>query len=427
MKQQARDLIGFIKRSPSPYHVVKHLGQMLDQAGFTKLHEGADFHLEKGGSYYVCRNASALIAFRIPQAGKGFSIVSAHTDSPSFRVKDNPEMRKDGYITLNVEGYGGMLLAPWFDRPLSLAGRAFVEEDGKVVSRLVDFDRDLLLIPSLAIHMNRNANHGIDYQIQKELMPLIGQDDEAFTLRSLLAKELGVRPEELLESDLFLYNRDEGRLWGLEDAYFSAPRIDDLECAYSAVTSLISSRPANTIAVAALFDNEEVGSGTKQGALGDFLKETLERISLSLGWSREEALKMQARSFMLSADNGHAVHPNYPELADPTNRPKLGGGVLIKFAANQKYTSDAHSASCFEHLLRQQGIPFQVFFNNSNISGGSTLGNLSTRHYSLPTVDIGVAQLGMHSPYETASCEDAYFLAKAMNSFYERDTWLVVD
>ncbi len=427
MKENVRDLLGFIHRSPSPYHVVRNLEEMLAKAGFTKLSEGKDYRLEKGGSYYVSRNGSALIAFRIPGSIEGFSIVSAHTDSPSFRVKDNPEIRKDGYITLNVEGYGGMLLAPWFDRPLSLAGRVCIEENGKVACRLVNLDRDLVMIPSLAIHMNRNANHGIDYNVQKELMPLIGQDDDSFSLRKLVAKEIGVDENDLLESDLFLYNREEGKVWGLEDAYFSSPKIDDLECTYSAVTSLIASKPEKTIAVCALFDNEEVGSGTKQGALSDFLSETLERISLSLGWSREESLEMQSRSFMLSADNGHAVHPNYPEACDPTNRPKMGGGVLVKFAANQKYTSDAHSASCLEHLLRKQGIPYQVFFNNSNIPGGSTLGNLSTRHYSLPTVDIGVAQLAMHSPYETASCADLYFLAQAMHSFYERDSWLVVD
>ncbi len=424
--QLTEDLISFIHQSPSPYHVVANLVAMLRKNGFEPLDEGCAYNVKPGGSHYVVRGDSALIAFSIPSCPKAFSIIGAHTDSPSFRIKSNPEIHKDGYVTLNVEGYGGMLLSPWFDRPLSVAGRVFYEDGkGTISQKLVHIDRDLVMIPSLAIHMNREANHGINYNMQKELPPLAGMEGKIPSLKKLIGKETSLKEKQILETDLFLYNRNQGSIWGFNNEFFSSPRIDDQMCSYTAVRSLIQSKTKHTIAMAALFDNEEVGSGTKAGALGDFLTETIDRIAICLGWRGEEPYMVKNRSFMLSADNGHAVHPNYPEVADPTNRPVLGGGVLIKFAANQKYTTDSQSASYFEHLLRARNIPYQHFFNNSNVPGGSTLGNLSVRHYSIPTVDIGVGQLAMHSPYESASVKDLHYLMEAMQSFYEREVdWL---
>lgn len=429
MRADARSLIDFIATHPSPFHVVAGFRAALEKEGFRFVPEGEAMPVVPGGKYVTTRNGSALIAFSIPaSAPKAFSMVAAHTDSPSWRIKDHAVLpSKDGYVSLNTEGYGGMLMAPWFDRPLSLAGRAFYEKDGEVRHALVDFPRDLCMIPSLAIHMNRNANHGIDYNVQKELQPLIGWGEHGFSLRKLVGDRIGVDEKSVLEMDLTLYNRNPGTIWGLQDEFFSSPKIDDLECAYDAVASLIDAEPSDTIAMAVLFDNEEVGSGSKQGALGDFLTDTLDRLAEGLGWSAADARSAKSRSFMLSADNGHAVHPNYPEACDPTNRPVMGGGVLVKFAANQKYTTDAASASWFESLLRKRGIPFQTFFNNSNIPGGSTLGNLSTRHYSIPTVDIGCAQLAMHSPYETASVADVGHLYDGMRCFFERPLWRLVD
>ena len=417
------ELMDFIQDSPSCYHVVANAATMLENAGATRLDEKEKFSIEAGHCYFVVRNSSSLIAFRMPEGkATGYSIVAAHTDSPSFKIKENPEISTgDLYTTLNVEAYGGMLMAPWFDRPLSIAGRAFIrEDDGRISERLVNFDKDLCQIVNLCIHQNREANKGYEYKVQKDLLPIIGLGRKTGALRTLVAEFLETEEDRILDTELFLYNRMGGSIWGLEDEFFSCPKIDDLQCAFSALKAFVTAEDSasSRIQMVALFDNEEVGSSTKQGADSDFLRQVTHRIGCAMGWDFDARCAIQSSSFMLSADNGHSMHPNYPEKCDPTNRPVINGGVLIKYAGNQKYTTDAYSGSLLKSILKDAGIPYQVFFNNSNVTGGSTLGNISTTQFSIPTVDIGAAQLAMHSPYETAGTQDTFNLTEGMKAFY---------
>ncbi len=417
------ELMDFIQDSPSCFHVVENARTMLENAGAVCLDEKKTYSLEAGSSYFVTRNGSAIIAFRLPQTeASGYSIVSAHTDSPSFKLKENPELSNGGtYTTLNVEGYGGMLMAPWFDRPLSIAGRAFVKaKDGSVQQRLVNFDKDLCQIVNLCIHQNRDVNKSHEYKIQKELLPIIGLG-EMPKIKEMVADILDIDVLSVLDTELFLYNRMHGSIWGVGDEFFSAPKIDDLQCAFSALKAFVTAEDScsSKIQMVALFDNEETGSMSRQGADSDFLRQTIHRIGCAMGWDYDKRCALQASSFMLSADNGHSFHPNYPEKCDPTNKPLINGGVMIKYAANQKYTTDAFSASVLKSILTDAGIPFQVFFNNSDVTGGSTLGNISTSQFSIPTVDIGAAQLAMHSPYETAGTQDTLNLTEGMRAFYK--------
>ena len=417
------ELMDFIQDSPSCFHVAANAATMLENAGATRLDEKGTFRLEAGNCYFVMRNSSSLIAFRMPE-GKptGYSIVAAHTDSPSFKLKENPEISTgDAYTTLNVEGYGGMLMAPWFDRPLSIAGRAFVKEnDGRISERLVSFDKDLCQIVNLCIHQNREANKGFEYKIQKDLLPVLAMGKQTGAIRSLVAELLEADEESILDTELFLTNRMGGSIWGLDDEFFSCPKIDDLQCTFSALKAFVTcgDSVSSKIQMVALFDNEEVGSSSKQGADSDFLRQITHRIGCAMGWDFDFRCALEAGSFMVSADNGHAMHPNYPEKCDPTNRPLINGGVMIKYAGNQKYTTDAYSGSYLKSILKDAGIPYQVFFNNSSVSGGSTLGNISTTQFSIPSVDIGAAMLAMHSPYETAGTMDTFNLTEGMKAFY---------
>ena len=417
------EFLEFVRKSPSPFHVVDNMKKELDDNGFIALDERKRFNLEKGRSYYVSRNNTALIAFRVPEGDfDAMSILSAHTDSPTFKLKSNPEITSSGlYTTLNVEKYGGMLMAPWFDRPLSIAGRAFVENDnGDVEEVLVDFDEDLVEIVNLAIHMNRDANNGHSYKVQKELLPIFAEGIEKGRFMSYLAKLLGVAEEKVVDYDLFLYNRMPGSVWGFEKRFFSSPKIDDLGCAWSALKSLEHTKKADTLSMIALFDNEETGSGTKQGALSDFLPKVIERIFAGFNIDEEKRQMIEASSYMLSADNGHAAHPNYMEVTDPANKPRMNGGIILKYSANQKYTTDGESGALVRSLCRKNDIPLQVFVNNSDIQGGSTLGNLSAQKISLKTADVGISQLAMHSPYETAGVDDTYHLIRLFDAFLAR-------
>ena len=418
------ELMDFIQDSPSCYHVVANAAAMLENAGAIRLDEKNAFDIKAGNCYFVVRNSSSLIAFRMPEEKPtGYAIVAAHTDSPSFKLKENPEICcGEAYTTLNVEAYGGMLMAPWFDRPLSIAGRAFVkEDDGRISERLVNFDKDLCQIVNLCIHQNREANKGYEYKVQKDMLPVIAGGRHQGAVKTLVSELLEVDEENVLDTELFLYNRMNGSIWGLDDEFFSSPKIDDLQCAFSALKAFINCEDSasSKIQMVALFDNEEVGSSTKQGANSDFLRQLTHRIGCAMDWSFDERCAIQAGSFMLSADNGHSLHPNYPEKCDPTNKPLINGGVLIKYAGNQKYTTDAYSGSFLKSILKDAGVPYQVFFNNSNVTGGSTLGNISTTQFSIPTVDIGAAQLAMHSPYETAGTMDTFNLTEGMKAFYK--------
>ena len=415
-----RALIDFIGRNPTAFHAVSNIAQILTEAGFTRLYEADTWQLEPGGAYYTIRGGSSLIAFKVPRGPfSGFMIGAAHSDSPAFKLKEHPEMDAGGaYVRLNVEKYGGMLMGPWFDRPLSLAGRLIVRDGASLKAHLVDLGRDFCMIPSLAIHMDRKANEGHAFNVQQELLPVIGDAACRGHLMEAVAQAAGVRAEDIAGQDLYLYARTPGTVWGVDEAFFSAPRLDDLQCAYGLLQGFVASgTPQGAMPVLAVFDNEEVGSATRQGAGSTFLNDVLTRALEALGRGRDLA-QLLASSFMVSADNAHALHPAHPEEADPVNRPRLNRGIVIKQAANQKYTTDALSRALFISILDHAGLAYQDFSNRSDKAGGSTLGNISNGHVSLITVDIGLPQLAMHSPYETAGVRDTASLVRAMKTFF---------
>ena len=414
-----RDLLHFISKSPSVFHVVRHIKAALLYAGFTEIREEDSWQIKRGGKYVVTRNGSALIAFSVPEdGGNAFKITAAHCDSPTFKIKENPEIRDGKYTRLNVEGYGGMIMSTWLDRPLSAAGRLFVKDNGQIISKLVSLDHPTLLIPSVAIHMDRTVNSGHAWNIQNDLLPLYSTDGAADFMETL-AQAAKVKAADILGHDIFLYSCSPGILWGPQHEFISSPRLDDLQCAFATFRGFTNGKKQKDISIYALFDNEEVGSGTAQGAGSTFLTNTISRLALSLGRSYDEIQAMLAKSFMISADNGHAVHPNHGEYADPVNAPVLNGGIIIKFNASQKYSTDGYSAAVFRDLCLKADVPVQTYTNRSDIPGGSTLGNISNTKVAVPTVDIGLPQLAMHSSYETAGAKDTEYLVKAVSYFFE--------
>ncbi len=419
-KEASKELLEFIRLSTSPFHAVANLKSMLDAAGFVELLEEKKWDLKNGGKYYTTRNDSSIIAFKVPKGDfTNFQLVASHSDSPSFKVKENAELFTDGnYVELNVEKYGGMICAPWFDRPLSLSGRAMVRTANGIESRLINFDRNLCMIPNVAIHMNREINEGYKFHPQKDMIPLLGEASAKGKFEELVAKEAGVDEKDVISKDLFLYNRMEGTFWGADEEYISSPKLDDLQCAFTSTKAFIEGGNDKSVTVCAVFDNEEVGSLTKQGADSTLLYDVLRRICINLGKTEEEYLMAIAGSFMLSADNAHAVHPHHMDKADPTNRPHMNEGIVIKYNANQKYTTDAVSAAVFTEILDKAGVKHQSYVNHSDIAGGSTLGNIANAHVSLNTVDIGLAQLAMHSPYETAGAYDTAYMTEGIKAFY---------
>lgn len=413
------EYLQYVAAAVSAYQAVCVQEKALSEAGFVKLQENAGWKLKAGGAYYVTRNGSALIAFRIPKKITTARILASHVDSPAFKIKNAPEVTVEkSYVKWNVERYGGAILSTWFDRPLSVAGRVFAANGKKVEERLIDLRRDVCLIPSLAIHMNRDADKSHDVEIQKELLPLAGTRTD-LKLTDIIAKEAGVKPDAIVSHDLFLYNRQEARVWGDAQEFLSAPRIDDTACAFASLKAIIDTTAPKSLALHVVFDNEEVGSSSIQGACSTFLRDTIHRIALALSISEEEELCLLAESFLLSADNGHAMHPNYPEKCDVTNRPIMGKGVLLKFAGNQKYTTDAYSAAKVRMLAREAKIDLQDYHNHSDIPGGSTLGNLLTRSVGVHAADVGLAQLAMHSAYETCACSDLEDLFRLSAAFFK--------
>lgn len=441
ISEMTKELKKFLDESPVGLYAAANIRRMLLENGYTECQEGAEWSLVPGGRYFVMRNGSAVIAFQIPEEGSwaGFQIAASHLDSPTFRIKSNAEIVVENrYVTLNVEKYGGMLLASWLDRPLSAAGRVLVRTEDGIETRLVNIDRDLMIIPNVAIHMNREINNGYKWDMKQDLRPLLAgvqapdaanpeaavpaadksTEDIGTIFRRLVAEEAGVSPEDVLDTDLYLYNREKASVIGLNGEFISSGRLDDLQCAFGTLKGFLAARPEKSIAVYCAFDNEEVGSMTKQGADSSFLRCTLERISTALGRSRGEFMASLSSSFMISADNAHAVHPNHPELEDPSHRPVPNGGIVIKYSANQKYTTDAVSGAVMKEICRKAGVPVQIFYNRSDLPGGSTLGNISTTQLSINTVDIGLAQLAMHSAYETAGVKDTEYLARASAEFF---------
>lgn len=415
-------LFDFIDHSPTCFHAVANMEEELERAGYQQLSEKNIWQIKAGGKYYVNRNSSAVIAFSIPQREqKGFHIVAAHSDSPCFKLKELPELAvEEHYLKWNVEKYGGMILSTWLDRPLSVAGRVVYRGPDGLMTKLVNIDRNVAVIPNVAIHMNRDMNKGIEYNPQTDMSPLAGGIKEKDGYLSLLAKEAGVDAEEILGQDIFLYNRDKCSRLGLEGEYICGPRLDDLECVYAGLKALLQEEPADYINMLAVFDNEEVGSGTKQGADSSFLRDVFARIRGGLQLTEEKYQCMLAESFLISADNAHAVHPNHPEKTDSVNKPYLNEGIVIKYHGSQRYATDAYSEAVMKDICKEAGVPYQVYANRSDIAGGSTLGNILMSQVSMDTVDIGLAQLAMHSALETAGMEDLAYLIQALSMFYSK-------
>ena len=412
-------LFDFLAASPSCYHAVRAISDRLIADGYTQLREQDAWTLTPGGKYFTARNGSSLIAFRVPEgAPAGFLMAAAHTDSPTFKIKHNPEKKAGPYVQLTTEKYGGMLMNTWFDRPLSIAGRVITAKDGALQTALVDLDRDLAVIPSVAIHMNRTANDGFKLLANVDTLPLYGMQDSAGSFCAMVAQAAGVEESEILGEDLSLYVRTRGTVFGAKNEFILAPRLDDLGCVFGLLEGFLAAGASGSVPVFCAFDNEEVGSETKQGAASSLLSDTLRRIALALGIGEEGYLRMLAQSFLVSADNAHAVHPNHPEYADPLNCPKLNGGVVIKFNANQRYTTDGVSCALFTAICHEANAPVQVYANRSDIPGGSTLGSIATAKVSVPSVDIGLAQLAMHASVETAGAEDLDALVRAMTVYY---------
>ena len=422
-REITEEMLEFIKGNPTAFHTVDSIKKELESQGFEGLLESRDWNLEPGRGYYVCRGGSSIIAFKLGKKpdNYSFNIAAVHTDSPAFKLKEKPLIRMGKeYTKLNTEGYGGMLCSTWFDRPLSIAGRVLVKnEDGAIVTRLLNIDRDLLLIPSVAIHMNRDANEGMKYNKQVDLLPLFGTDMEEDALVKLIAETLGTDKENIIGSDLYLYIRDKASVWGYNDEFVSSERLDDEQCVYAAMKAFLEGGNEQSVSVLACFDNEEVGSGTKQGAASTFLSDALRRINMGMGKTETDYMKALASSFMLSADNAHAVHPNHPEYTDAENNVYMNKGVVVKSHAGQKYTSDGLSIAVVKELASKANVPLQYFANRSDKIGGSTLGNIAMSQVSVNCVDIGLPQLAMHSGYETAGVKDTLYMINLMKQFYD--------
>ncbi len=397
-----QDLLNFLDRSPSRYHAVANLCGELEAAGYVRLYEGQCQPIVPGGKYFVTRGGSALLAFRIPRADfTGFMISASHSDSPTFRIKENAELEgPETYVRLNTERYGGMLCAPWLDRPLTVAGQVMVKQGDDIQERLVYVDKDLLMIPNVAVHMNRDANNGFKYDAKCDMVPLMGMGLEKGAFRAAVAQAAGCRPEEILGTDLYLCLRQKALVWGAEDQFVSAQGLDDLQCAWGCFKGFLAAADSASVPVYALLDNEEIGSGTMQGAAGTFLVDWLDRICAALGRDRLPAI---ANSFLVSADNAHAVHPNHPEYHDAGHRPVMNGGVVIKHGVH--YACGGAACAVFTALCQRAGTPVQHFANRSDLPGGGTLGLIASSHVSVHTVDVGLPQLAMHSCFETAGAE----------------------
>ena len=414
-----KDLMNFLDSSVTMFHAINECEKVLKDSGYIYLPENKKWNI-RAGKYYTKRNSSSLIAFDIADGDYHFQISAAHSDSPTFKLKDRPIIESNGYLKLNVEAYGGMIDATWLDKPLTLAGRVMVDTGCGIETRLLYIDKDLLIIPNVPIHFNREINKGFAFNNQVDMLPVFsaGNLSEA-DFDKMLAKELGVKPEAILAKDLYLVNRQKATVIGYDNELISSGRLDDLECVYTSLLGFIEAMNNDHINVFAVFDNEEVGSVTKQGAMSTFLVSTLNRINKALGKSDEDYYRAIAKSMLISCDNAHAIHPNHPELFDVKNRPVLNKGIAIKESANQKYTTDAFSRAVLKKILDKNNIPYQTFANRSDIIGGSTLGNLSNTAVSMNAVDIGLPQLAMHSAYETAGAKDVEYAIEALRAFFE--------
>ncbi len=424
----AKDLMDFIDKSPSSFHVVKSVKEVLDKEGFKEIKFQDKWELEKEGKYYVIKNNSAIIGFIVGKGEveqDGFKLIGAHTDAPTFKIKPNPEMTVgDKYLKLNTEVYGGPILNTWFDRPLSVAGRVTVKTENPLRPEelLIDMEKPIMVIPNLAIHMNRNVNEGVKVNPQTDTLPLLSMVNKGFEkedfLLSLIAENLDVKKDDILDFELFLYGVEKGALVGLNEEFISIGRLDDLAMVHAGLKGLIDSQVANATNVLVCFDNEEVGSTTKQGAASPMLRTILERITLAMGKTKEDYYRALSNSFLISADMAHALHPNYTGKQDPTNRPVINGGPTIKISAKQSYTTDSISSAVYEGICKSAGVPVQKFVNRSDERGGSTIGPISSTQIDISSVDIGNPILGMHSIRELGGVLDHYYVYKSFQEFY---------
>ncbi len=416
------ELLEFIEKSPTPYHAAENVCSRLEAEGFTRLYEFEKWDIDPGGRYYTVRGGSSVMAFILPEEEYiGLAVCASHTDSPSFKLKANPELPPvNGVVRLNVEGYGGMAKESWFDRPLSAAGRVALNTDDGIEYKLINVDRDLMIIPSLAVHMGQAHENG-KISIQNEMLPVIRTDSAKLGLEELIAEELGTGTESIAACDLYLYNRQKGTVFGAENEFIASGRLDDLQNVYASLNGFLNSEKSGMLKIFAAFNNEETGSLTRQGAESTFFEDTVGRINERLGITGQEYLRRLPSSFIMSADNAHAMHPGYPAKADPVNRPRLNGGVVIKYNASGRYTTDAVSAAAVKRWCGEAGVPFQEYHNMSDIAGGSTLGNLMNRHISVHSADIGLAQLAMHSAYETAGAKDTEYMERFITRFYSTE------
>lgn len=418
MKFSIEDMFAFLDGSVSVFHSAQQAVQRLEAAGYRKCEEGAQWDLQPDGKYYTTRNGSAVLAWRMPRGElTGWHAVCSHGDSPTWRIKVMDF--DDGYYArVETEGYGGMLMPTWMDRPLGVAGRLLVRTENGVESRLVAPERALLCIPNLCIHFDRSANDGMKYNPQIELQPICGE--VGGSLEDVLAEAAGVAREDIISTDLELHICEKAQRVGVNGEFFMSARIDDLECAYTSLCGFLAaeSKEEGRGQIWCMFDNEEVGSSTRQGAQGTLMTDVLARIEESLGLTREQSIRARNNTLLLSADNGHARHPNHPEKSDPHNPVRMGGGVLIKYNARQSYTTSGFTGAAFEEICRKAQVPVQVFANRADVRGGGTLGNLLGHQLGVPMLDIGLGQLAMHSAMETASCVDAEFMARACEAYY---------
>ena len=426
MNTVTEKIIDLISKSPTPYHAVENVEKILMERGYTKhdLSSGAQvsnkFYFSRTGIANGC--GSAIIAVTLPTdengeivKPKGMHVCSSHTDSPCFRLKPNAVMENGTYCRLNAERYGGGIWSTWLDRPLAVAGRVLFEQDGKIVAKNAVIPGNII-IPNVAIHMNRQINDGFSYNANTDLVPLIGDKNSGKSFTAKLCEAAGCNEDQLLDYDLYVYNPADGVIWGGNGEYFSSPRIDDLQCAFASMYGFLQAdAPKEYASVLALFDCEEVGNSCISGADSDLLRLTAELIAETTGTT---VAALEAGSFMLSADNGHALHPNHPEYCDPTNRPVLGGGVLIKYNTSKRYITDGESGAYVKMLCKKNGIPYQTFANRSDMPGGTTLGNISGTQFAIPGADIGLAQLAMHSSYETAACADSDAMVNLTAAFF---------
>ena len=431
VKSFAREVIEFIDESPSTYHVVKNCSDILDENGFERIMPREKWEIKKGGKYFLKKSSSTIIAFTVGEdfdVKNGFKIFGAHTDSPCFRIKPNPEIITENVVRLNTEVYGGPILSTWFDRPLSIAGRVIVKGENSFFPRTVKIkiDEPLLTIPNLAIHQNREVNNGVKIDKQNDVLPVISLINKNFEregyLERIILEKTGIKKEDIIDFDLYLYATEKGCLLGANEEFMSSPKIDNLASVYTGLIGLLEAEEnQDRINIFVAFDNEEIGSATKQGADSNYLLNTLERISLALGLSRGDFLQMLESSYILSADAAHAAHPAHLGKTDPTNRGKINEGISIKISAKQKYTSDGYSIAVIKQLIEGTEIQIQPFVNESNELGGSTIGPISSTHLDIDGVDLGVAMLAMHSVRELCGIFDVFYLKELAKEFFSKE------